>query len=175
MTYESVVFIESQIAPGVTYEVQKMSYGRRAELMRRIRELARKQEFQQASQNASDKMDAALLEADVNRVYVTWGLRSIAGLTLDGVEATPEILAGLVKKHWRIVSHHWVRDVVYREDHQHAYTGTSAHLMATLRNLALALPRLAGITQLTRTIQRINADRTRILPLLAATTSTNRL
>ncbi|MBV9743673.1 MAG: hypothetical protein JO099_07910 [Acidobacteriia bacterium] len=93
MTYESVVCIESQIAPGVVYEVQKMSYGRRADLMRRIRELARKQEFLQASEHPSDKMDAALLEAEVNRVYVTWGLRSIAGLTLDGAAATPELLA----------------------------------------------------------------------------------
>jgi len=100
----------------------------------------------------------------------------VHGVTsLDAKHATPETLAGQVKKHWRVEVHHWVRDVVYREDHQHAYTGTGAHLMATLRNLALALLRLAGITQLTRTIQRINADRTRILPLLAAATSTNRL
>ena len=69
----------------------------------------------------------------------------VQGVTsLDAEQATPEILAGLVKKHWRVESNHWVRDVVYREDHQHAYTGTSAHLMATLRNLALALLRLAS-------------------------------
>jgi hypothetical protein len=47
--------------------------------------------------------------------------------------------------------------------------------MATLRNLALGLLRLAGITEITRTLQRIAADRTRILPIIAATTSTNRL
>jgi hypothetical protein len=93
MTYESVVVIESQVAPGVTFTVQKMSYGRRAELMRRIRELTRKQEFLEASDKAGDKIDAALLEAEINRVYLTWGLRSIAGLTVDGSEATPEVLA----------------------------------------------------------------------------------
>jgi hypothetical protein len=47
--------------------------------------------------------------------------------------------------------------------------------MATLRNLALGLLRLAGITQITRTLQRIAADRTRILPIIAAATSTNQL
>ncbi|MEA2136844.1 MAG: hypothetical protein QOC68_4754 [Solirubrobacteraceae bacterium] len=47
--------------------------------------------------------------------------------------------------------------------------------MAALRNLALVLLRLAGITQITRTLERIAADRTRILPLIAAATSTNRL
>jgi hypothetical protein len=34
--------------------------------------------------------------------------------------------------------------------------------MAILRNLALGLLRLAGITQITRTLQHIAADRTRI-------------
>lgn len=47
--------------------------------------------------------------------------------------------------------------------------------MATLRNLALGLLRLAGITQITRTLQRITADRTLVLPIIAAATSTNRL
>lgn len=47
--------------------------------------------------------------------------------------------------------------------------------MATLRNLALGLLRLAGITQITRTLQRNAADRTRIIPIITAATSTNRL
>jgi len=93
MNYESVVVIESRVAPGVTFTVQKMSYGRRAELMRRIRELGRQQEFLQASEQPGDKMDAALLEAEINRVYLSWGLRSITGLVLDGSDATPESLA----------------------------------------------------------------------------------
>lgn len=67
-----------------------------------------------------------------------------------------------------------IEDPVYREDHQHAYAGTGAQVMATLRNLALGLLRLAGITQITRTLQRIAADRTRILPIIRAATSTNR-
>ena len=62
---------------------------------------------------------------------------------------------------------HWVRDVVYREDHQHAYAGSGAHTMAILRNLALGLLRLAGITQITRTLQHIAGDRTRIQPISA--------
>jgi hypothetical protein len=93
MTYESIIAIESQVAPGVTFTIRKMSYGRRAELMRRIRDLARQREFLQASEQPADKMDAALLEAEINRVYLTWGLDSIAGLTVDGSEATPELLA----------------------------------------------------------------------------------
>ena len=100
-------------------------------------------------------------------------VHGIASLTAD--QASPELLARLVRRHWRIENtSHWVRDVVYREDAQHAYAGTGAQVMATLRNLALGLLRLAGITQITRTLQRIAADRTRILPIMAAVTSTNR-
>jgi len=40
--------------------------------------------------------------------------------------------------------------------------------MAMIRNLALAILRLTGHDQLTRTLQRIAADRSLILPLLAA-------
>src|SRR5437879_1741048 len=93
MTYESVAVIESQQARGVIFTIAKMSYARRVELMRSIRELARKMEFLQAGPEPHDKMDAALLEAEINRQYVIWGLRAISGLTLDGVEATPELLA----------------------------------------------------------------------------------
>ena len=101
----------------------------------------------------------------------------VHGVTsLAASQATPEAIAGLVRNHWRIENKsHWVRDVVYREDHQHAYAGTGTQVMATLRNLALGLLRLAGITQITRTLQRIAADRTRILPIIMAATSTNRL
>jgi hypothetical protein len=38
-------------------------------------------------------MDAALLEAEINRLYLTWGLRAVSGLTLDGIDATPDLLA----------------------------------------------------------------------------------
>ncbi|EWM19117.1 transposase [Kutzneria sp. 744] len=100
----------------------------------------------------------------------------VHGVTsLTAERATPEQIAGLVRNHWRIENKsHWVRDVVYREDHQHAYAGTGAQVMATLRNLALGLLRLAGVTQITRTLQRITADRARILPIIAAATNANR-
>ena len=93
MTYESVAVVESQAAPGVTFTVAKMSYGRRTELMRRIRDLARRMEFLAAGQEPGERMDAALLEAEIGRLYVSWGLRAISGLVVDGAEATPELLA----------------------------------------------------------------------------------
>ena len=92
MKYESVVSVESKISPGVLYSIAKMSYGRRVELMRRIRELAGRMEFLEAGRGPAEKMDASLLETEINRIYLAWGLRAVSGLILDGEEATPELL-----------------------------------------------------------------------------------
>jgi hypothetical protein len=70
-----------------------MSFGRRVELMRRVRELARKIEFLEAGNAPGERMDAALLQAEIDRLYLTWGLRGISGLDVDGSPATPETLA----------------------------------------------------------------------------------
>jgi predicted transposase YbfD/YdcC len=86
---------------------------------------------------------------------------------MPAARATPKQLLGGVRHHWRIEATHWIRDVVYREDHQRAYTGTGAQVMAMIRNIALAVLRLTGHTEITRTLQRIATDRTRILPILA--------
>ena len=93
MNYESTVAVESLAAPGVAYTVARMSFGRRAELMRQVRELARRLEFLDASEDADARMDAALLRVEIDRLYVKWGLLEISGLQLDGAEATPQSLA----------------------------------------------------------------------------------
>jgi len=92
MTYESVRVVESAVAAGVRYTVAKMSFTRRVDLMRKVRDLARKAEFLEAG-GAADKMDAALLQREIDRLYLTWGLREVSGLELDGAAATPDSLA----------------------------------------------------------------------------------
>jgi predicted transposase YbfD/YdcC len=83
--------------------------------------------------------------------------------------ATTTAIGRFVRQHWGVENKiHWVRDVVFAEDHQHAYLGAAAHAMALFRNLAIGLIRLAGHTQIKRTLEHLAADRTRILPLLAA-------
>lgn len=57
-------------------------------------------------------------------------------------------LAGAVRGHRGIESKiHWVRDALFHEDHQYTYLGSSAQVVAMLRNLAHRLLRLAGYTQ----------------------------
>jgi predicted transposase YbfD/YdcC len=92
----------------------------------------------------------------------------VHGVTsLDADRASAEQLLGLVRHHWRVEINHQIRDVAWREDHQHAYTGNGPRVMATIRNLALAILRLTGHQQITRTLQRIAADRTLLLSILA--------
>jgi hypothetical protein len=62
------------------------------ELMRQVREVARKAEYLEAGQTIDEKMEAALLQGQIDRVYLTWGLKEIVGLELDGKAATPESL-----------------------------------------------------------------------------------
>jgi hypothetical protein len=93
MTYESVKVVDSAVSPGVRFTVAKMSFARRVELMCRVRELARRMEFLEAGESAGDKMDVGLLQAEIDRLYLTWGLRAVSGLEVDAAEATPESLA----------------------------------------------------------------------------------
>ena len=93
MTYESVKTVESQVARGVSFTLAKISFGRRVELMRRVRELARRMEFLEAGQAPGERMDAALLQTEIDRLFLTWGLRAVSGLEMDGADATPELLA----------------------------------------------------------------------------------
>ena len=92
-TYDSVGRVESRVSPGVTFTVRRMSFTRRTDLMRRIRELAGRMEFLEAGQSPQEQMDAGLLRAEIDRVYLEWGLTGVEGLTLDGEPATPELLA----------------------------------------------------------------------------------
>jgi hypothetical protein len=92
VTYESSVVVESSARQGVRLRIWRMSFGRRVELMRRVRELSRRVEFLEAGQDAGGRMDAGLLRAEIDRMFVLWGLDSIMGLEVDGETATPETL-----------------------------------------------------------------------------------
>lgn len=54
----------------------------------------------------------------------------------------------------------------YREDASTGYAGNGPQVMATLRNIAVSLLYLAGITEITRTLQAISRDRNRVLGIL---------
>ncbi len=90
--YLSEVVVDSQVMPGVRFRIARISFERRIELMRRVRELARRAEFLGAGQEAWEKMDAKVLEAEIERMYVAWGVRAVDGLRVDGKAAGAELL-----------------------------------------------------------------------------------
>jgi len=92
MHYESERTFEAASAPGVKYTIARMSLGRRIELTRQAWELTGKAECLQASEDPREKLEAATLAAEIDRLYLRWGLKRVEGLTLDGEPATPESL-----------------------------------------------------------------------------------
>jgi len=54
-------------------------------------------------------------------------------------------LLSLSRGHWSIENRlHWVRDVTFDEDRSQVRKGMGAQVMASLRNLAISLLRMAG-------------------------------
>jgi hypothetical protein len=90
MDYSSETRIESKAVPGVWFTIAKMSFGRRAELTERIWELAGRVEHLEAGSDARSKLEAAMVGGEIDRIYLSWGLRRIEGLTVNGEPATAE-------------------------------------------------------------------------------------
>ena len=89
---------------------------------------------------------------------VTQKLRTetVYGLTsLKAEIANPERLLSLSRNHWSIENRlHWVRDVTFDEDRCRVRRGAGAQVMASLRNLALSLLRMAGARCIPSAIRR---------------------
>ena len=90
--HESSVWIAAEAVAGIRYKIARISLGRRIELARRIRDIARKLEFLEASGDAREKLEAAVLQGEIDRAYLEWGLEGLEGLEIDGDAATMETL-----------------------------------------------------------------------------------
>src|SRR5215471_10702210 len=92
MIWNSTRIIPSRTCKGVEYVVARMSFGRRLELMKLVRNLAARAEFFEAGCDERNRMDASLLGAEIDRLYIEWGLEGVRGLEVDGEPATPRSL-----------------------------------------------------------------------------------
>src|ERR1017187_2042763 len=90
--WESRVGFDAEAVAGVRYEIVRVSFGRRIELARRIREIGRRMEYLEAGSDARETLEATVLSAEIDRAYLDWGLLTVEGLQIDGVVATPEAL-----------------------------------------------------------------------------------
>ncbi len=64
-------------------------------------------------------------------------------------QASPTRLAAMVREHWHVENRlHWVRDSTFGEDLSQVRTGNAPQVMASLRNLAITILRLTGVTNI---------------------------
>src|SRR5438874_1683777 len=91
-SWSSREIVASQSHAGVEFVIARMTFGRRLELMRRVRDLAARLEFFEAGRDARNGMEASLLGAEIDKLYILWGLEEVRGLELDGAPATAESL-----------------------------------------------------------------------------------
>jgi predicted transposase YbfD/YdcC len=90
------------------------------------------------------------------------------GITsLPPKQASPLALLTFVQQHWAIENKlHWVRDVTFDEDRSQLRVGTSHHLMALLRNLAISLLRISGWVSIASALRFFAAQPHKALALL---------
>jgi predicted transposase YbfD/YdcC len=79
-----------------------------------------------------------------------WSTETVYAITsLTVIQARPADLARFARGHWGIEDRlHWVRDVTYDEDRSQVRTGNGPRVMASLRNLAIAILRLTRHTSI---------------------------
>jgi hypothetical protein len=92
MGHESSVWFDAEAGEGIRYRIVRISLGRRIELARRIREIGRKLEFFEAGGDWREKLEAAVIQGEIERAYLEWGLEAIEGLEINGEAATPGTL-----------------------------------------------------------------------------------
>jgi predicted transposase YbfD/YdcC len=92
---------------------------------------------------------------------------AITNLTVG--QAGPADLADWLRGHWAIEALHHIRDTTYGEDASRIRTGNAPRVMATLRNTAISLLRLAGITAIAQALRHNSRNPYRPLQLLGLT------
>lgn len=98
----------------------------------------------------------------------TRSCETVYGLTSAAAQkADPARLLDLVRGQWGIENGlHWVRDVTFDEDRSQVRAGSGPRVMATLRNLAIGVLRLAGATNIAQGLRWAAWSPARVLALL---------
>jgi hypothetical protein len=90
--YRSTVRVSSKAMPGVMFEIKRISFGRRTDLAKRVREISQRVEFLEAGGELREKIEASLLKQEIEAIYLQWALVRVEGLTIDGELVTTERL-----------------------------------------------------------------------------------
>ena len=92
----------------------------------------------------------------------------VFGVTsLPPAQADAAHLLALNRHHWGIENKlHYVRDVTFDEDRSRVRKNAGPHVMASLRNLAISLLRMAGAENIAAAVRACGRKETRALRLL---------
>ncbi len=86
--------------------------------------------------------------------------------SLPAQKASPAQLNAWTRGHWTIENRrHWTRDVTFAEDGSQVRTGNAPRLMASLRNLAISLYRMAKTTNIAKATRHTARNAHRALKL----------
>lgn len=90
------------------------------------------------------------------------------GITsLTTYQANPADVLAFNRGHWGIENRaHYVRDVTFDEDRSQIRIGSSPQIMATMRNIAISLLRLAGWTNIKQATEKMSRRLDQVLNLL---------
>jgi predicted transposase YbfD/YdcC len=106
-------------------------------------------------------------------IYDRTGRKVSKEIVLQITSSRPEKMSAAdmnrhTREHWWIENKgHYVRDTVYREDHNQSWTGNGPHSLAVLHNLAIGLLRMKGAKSIKETVEFIHMDRMAALRYMA--------
>jgi predicted transposase YbfD/YdcC len=122
----------------VAYTKRERGHGRTERRTLKVTAVARGLAFPHAAQ--------AIQITRRRKVNGKWSRESCYAVTsLTVTQASPARLAAIIRGHWGIEDRrHWVRDLDFDEDRSQIRTASGPHIMASLRNLAVTILRLAG-------------------------------
>jgi len=107
-------------------------------------------DFPYAAQVFAIRRDTTEMVPQKSRTETVYGISS-----LSPEHASPQRLLALSRNHWTIENRlHWVRDVTFDEDRSRVRKGAGAQVMASLRNLAISLLRIAGASYIAPALRR---------------------
>jgi hypothetical protein len=118
--------------------------------------------FPHAAQVFCIQRDTTEIVTQKDRTETVYGITS-----LPPQKADPARLLNLSRGHWSIENRlHYVRDVTFDEDHCCIRKGTGAQVMASLRNLAISLLRMAGARYIPPALRTCSRLGPRVLRLI---------
>ncbi len=110
------------------------------------------------------KLDGTPLNGKRPRIEVCFGITSAS----PGSASASKLLE-LNRGHWAIENKvHWVRDVTWDEDRSQVRRHGAPHAMASLRNIAMGVLRIAGATNIAAALRHCARNLPAVLRLVAA-------